>query len=311
MYNKMKDIKNSFKSAQEQASPSDALLKFNTLRIMNPTSNYVFVEGSSDETFYSASNVPGLRDGVYIFNVKEESDTKKEVGKEGVLHCYDQVKKAKNIGSSFKRCIFIIDRDYDPELLHTEVSLSKDDKDRLSMTYGHSFENYFLEKNNLKKLFSYYTLRNSLSENDYKEYMEHFSQFANMASRYFAAKPTITHFYKADRQARSKYEEGYGIDSIFNNNIHVNEGIDIHKLQYELGNMMTYIRNNRHEEYYEKIKEEIGNDPELYIRGHNCYNHLERYLADKLRVFLKGDYHSLIRKFTISFNGYSPRAKIK
>ena len=276
------------------------LVRFNIKRTECPNGLYVFVEGPSDKKFYSSTCVSKLRTDLYFFGLKDDyaNDEKEILGKKAVLTCYSSLKHRKDIGSSFKRCIFIIDRDYDPEIECSDIEILQEDKERLSMTCGHSFENYFLEQENLRKLFAYY----SLSELDFKEYQNHFCAFSERAGKFFAALATIS-FYYGD--SRRKYIQGYKVDTIFNNDILIDEGIDMELYRYEYNQMMEYIQqDNKYLDFYKRTKKTIMEAPGLYIRGHNCYYHLEQYLAKRHHVYLAADYRRIAKIFTITFHGY-------
>ena len=294
------NFKEFFTAACKTEEPIGVIMRFNIRRSEYPNSHYIFVEGPSDKKFYSSTKVSKLQTDLYFYSVRDdfEDNNIKIVGKDAVLRCYSFLKERDDLESCFKRCIFIIDRDYDPEINTAEVRLSQEDKKRLCMTYGHSFENYFFEKENLRELFYYY----DMSEKALNEYWEHFTLFSEKASKFFSALATVTYFF---RVSEKKYIPRYKVEDIFFNDVFVDEGIDSKLFRLEYQKMMESIQiNKKHMEYYKETKKEIEKAPGLYIRGHNCYYHLEQYLAKKHKVFLEADYRKLPKRFNIEFDGY-------
>ena len=289
-----------FQSQYEVEIPMAVLMRFNIKRVENPNGPYIFVEGSDDRRFYSATNISLFHTDLYFYAVHQDykDDEVKVVGKDAVLRCYTVLKTKTNIGSSFKKCVFIVDRDYDENIKYSTTKIQLEDKKRISMTSGHSFENYFLDEGNLKCIFDYY----GLNAKALKDYYEHFGAFSDKASTYFAACATITAFHDS---LLSSYRHRYRNDDIFDNDILVDEGIDIDAYTKEFSKMMKVIQEHKEcMEFYKNIKKEVVAQPALYIRGHNVFSHLEKYLAMRHRAYIRGDYRRIVRRFSITFSGY-------
>lgn len=293
-------FKDYFKTQLQVEKPMGVIVRFNVKRAENPKGRYIFVEGSDDRRFYSSTDIPVFHTDLFFFSVHDdfENESLQVVGKEAVLQCFTILKSRTDIGNSFEKCVFIIDRDYDEDIEYSATKVQPDEKSRFSMTQGHSFENYFLRKDNLKTVFDYY----GLSESDLEEYYRHFEAFSERAGKYYAARATITAFHNSKL---SFYRPKHRNDRVFQNDILIDEGIDANAYKEEYTRMMEAINEHREcIEYYKKTKKEITQKPEMCIRGHNVYYHLEKYLLVHHRIRMRQDYKKLVNGFSITFQGY-------
>ena len=178
------------------------------------------------------------------------------------------------------KCIFIVDHDYDG-VKSMRYNVYDDQAKYFTITKPYSFENYFLELNNLCELFKYFKLTNE----DVEKFRKQYSKFAEEIQEYTRLKSTTIGLKKKqtscyDRNCLS-YSPKYKYDDIFNFKFINNEcTYNRNNLCEEISRMKQYINNNNNAINYYKnhsINLVKNND---FIRGHDAFNFLTKYLHD-------------------------------
>lgn len=257
--------------------PIGMIVRYNAARVDRRTKRFIFVEGRGDKEFYmSTANEKLNSKAYYLYSYRSDyiDGSEKIVGKSSVLYCHEYLKNSSSLKSTIKNCIFIVDRDHDPDLQHTKYPIAPEDKEHICRTKGYSFENYFLMEGNIQNVFSH--LR--LSDEECKNFWIEFEKLWKATINYFAAKAVITLNYNNDT-IRPKYAMRYKSSDIFIYDAE-NEVSVIHdKKRVEFQRMSTYI-----EKFptllseYKEIRKKIKNEPEIYMRGHDAYDYLKYYL---------------------------------
>ena len=284
-----------FRKADE---PIAVMQRYNILRVTNPLKHFIFVEGSSDKIFYqSTKDVFLSKDVEYLFSVKRDAGNESRilVGKEAVLFCYTKIKR--DFKSDMDRCAFIVDRDYDCDLRLTDIPIKTSDKPKISMTVGHSFENYFFYSDNLKKVFDIC----QLTDLDYISFQERLKEYVRSILEFFAANAVITESFKL---RHLRYKKKKTDEMIFSNDIIETNGIHLSELQEEINHQMDFISGQKLTARYKYYLQELNKNPALYIRGHNVFNYLVAYLKEYHSINLdpfqnQGLYRRIIGEFQI------------
>ena len=239
---------------------------------------FFFVEGITDKDFYMMA-MPELRKARF-FN-PERVDDAEEVGKKAVIQSLIQISRKSEFSKARQKCTFIIDRDYDPDLLMTGYDLCDDEKARVAITKGHSVENYLMYDDNwicfantLKEMHPEISPRLDDLRDDLSKYLRKYARF-------FIKKAAIVHAMSVMK--KPQYKNGASHDDIFlysfPDNI-INERL----FNNEIQRMDRYIYDNDLEEVETTYKKTIMADPALYIRGHDIYDFIRGYLLYNCKV---------------------------
>lgn len=300
--NAFANFKQKFLDELEVENPIGMIQRYNIYRVSEPQNRMIFVEGSSDYFFYSQTKNNELSHNTrYLFSVKGDytENDRKIVGKESVLYCLGYIGKRTELARTLSRCCFIIDRDYELGLSKSKSKISDKDKKYVMVTKGHSFENYFFEETNLRKVFEECELNTEIMN----EFLQHLISFLSVSVNYFAAKAAITSFFN---NVNVHYKKIYGDNEIFVRKGNASDGIDKSKLLVEYNNMMDYIRPRKElMKEYSEVKKEIELNPALYIRGHNVFDYLAEYLRDNFDLQLdpkknKTLYDKIVKKMNVN-----------
>lgn len=254
---------------------------------INSYSRFCIVEGSTDKPFYSNINDSKVNQDIkYLWNVRDRND---DTGKEAVISSYNRIIKDKNLEGIKKRiykCVFIIDKDYDgAKCMNYEYNPMCEKC--ISITKGYSFENYFLEENNVKKIFNYLKLTNK----DLERFEEKYKQFIQESTEYFRLRSSFI-------EQRKRGSECYSINgtpykSLFNISKEIfvfnfdkdhfdGEYFNKNNMKQEIEQMRKEINRSRNTKalyYYNKISKEIIKKRDN-LRGHEAMNFLIAYLRD-------------------------------
>ena len=257
--------------------PIGMIIRYNAARVDRRNKRFVFVEGKGDKEFYiSTANERLNRQAYYLYSYRSDyiDGSEKIVGKASVLYCHEYMKYSSSLKSTMEKCIFIVDRDHDPDLQYTKYPIASEDKNHICRTKGYSFENYFLMEGNIQKVVKHL----GLSNEEYKKFWEAFEKFWNTTVNYFAAKAVITINYN-NNAIRPKYAMRYKGSDIFVYDTEKNIDVIHEKKREEFQRMSEYM-----EKFpsllnaYKIIRKRIRNKPEIYMRGHDAYDYLKYYL---------------------------------
>lgn len=276
----MNTHREAFEKARYQTQPRDMLMRYNDFSARNK--NICIVEGPSDWTFYKNTNIMKLKkcNCNYVWHkgihARPNPDLDQEfTGKEAVIKTYYEIRDNQDLFPSLNRTFFIVDRDYDDRLILKKKLLSLDDYKCFSITPFHSFECFFLFKENVYKLFEYL----NLDKTDVLCFLSVFKKFCGQITEYFALKATIVACYNFCWN-RPSYKKGYENEEIFDLKFD-SEGNFIYNsrlMDKEVSSMWSSIEyNNQATSYYKETYKELNDNP-LFLRGHNLFEFLEKYL---------------------------------
>ncbi len=258
--------------------------KFNILRLFKENKEFIFVEGSSDETFYKNTSISILRDKTAYIYADYNPDPREAKGKKVVYAAYESIRNNENLRYELDKCIFIIDKDYEYYKKNQVFTI----------TEGHSMECYFLERENIDVIFSYF----KLSGADAQKFWELFTDFASKCYDFFALKGTWTYIY-AEKKRTEVITEGY--NSLYDNTAIFKFDFDGEsysfcedKFKIELKLLRDSLSaNDRFISYYEKLYADIKDNPRM-IRGHDAYEFLKQYLLQVHGITIHNNLKELI-----------------
>ena len=98
--------------------PIGMIIRYNAARVDRRNKRFVFVEGKGDKEFYiSTANERLNRQAYYLYSYRSDyiDGSEKIVGKASVLYCHEYMKYSSSLKSTMEKCIFIVDRDHDPD----------------------------------------------------------------------------------------------------------------------------------------------------------------------------------------------------
>ena len=265
------EFKDFFKTQVDNPPPMGMIMKYNALRIDKGINKLVFVEGSSDSRFYSSTNIDELsRDSQYIYQSYEEQNG----GKEAVFYAFNGIKTNADLISDMKRCIFIVDRDWEMSIKSKNNLISSKDRDKFTVTQGHSMECYFLEDENLKVVFSQLGIIEQL-----KEFREILQDFKNKTYHFWALKGTLQ--YADKHNIHVHYRRRYKWEDIFKFDFSKEDYFENGKLIDEIMQMEESLSGNEElMNYCRKWDSKIQDEPR-FIRGHDYFNLLISYINQR------------------------------
>lgn len=281
--------------------PIGMTIRYNTRRVDKRIKHFVFVEGRDDKLFYSCTEDEKLANSaVYFYSVRSDyrEGDEKIVGKSSVLYCFKHIKNNKTLCNGIDKCVFIVDKDYDPSLQFTSYHLTEEDKHYIRRTEGYSFENYFILQENLQLIFgSMY-----LTDEAVNEFQTALKKMWKSLWSYYAAKAAITlNFYN---KSVPRYSAQYKPKDIF-----VFDGdvtVDLEKKRKETQRMLDHINTIPElQETYKDLKKRLKDSPYQYMRGHDVYDYLLYYLKVKHGVLIcslqdMDDYPRIVSKMTVN-----------
>lgn len=292
-YNNFKD---SFLNNRTYPPTSSVIIDTNIIRNYEDLDYICYVEGPTDEDFYgNIKNLSISNKKIKFITGLTKNDEIKEyrVGKESVIKKYYEINSYVNFKYLLKKSIFIIDSDnygllseyYDEKYLNKKV---------FNITNGYAFENYFFSKRNIRKIFEYF----KLTETDLNEFVICLNRFIKEVSYYNRLKCSTTiackkckyHTYLPSTRVEFLYGKKAGKKITAE---------DIFDFDFT-GKYNYYFRKNLMERQNKKIKEVIGKNDLImdyfnnvsikfennanYIRGHDIYNFLQKYLYQKFNI---------------------------
>ena len=273
---------------------------------------YCIIEGSSDQYFYSNIKCIDFNKSIteFLYNSKKNNNLyidkgseKRFVGKNAVIQAYYMINKNDKLSPLLNRCYFIVDKDYYGLNSNFYHNIDEEMEKCFSITKYHSFENYFLTEENIRKIFDYLEKKYEISIEEYEKYYNKLMQFVNEISEYNRLKSSIVAVYNKNTKYYSYYKPSYKKkysdeeifnfdfkkDNFYNKEMLLEEVEILKKAVFDSPEAKAYFEN-------ESIKFEKNKE---FIRGHNIYNFFEEYLKqvfelDILRGFEYGKIVSLL-----------------
>ena len=275
---------------------SSGILETNIYRNDKEIDYICYVEGPTDSYFYNNIKNEVLNNKKLEFigmPISSDNISNDEIGKEGVIKKYYGIFSMPNYKELLKKSIFIIDHDFEG-LVSERYSPIELDNSVFTITKYYAFENYFLVKRNLKKIFDYFNIDN----NSYNDFVKYLDIMVCETSRYTRLKSAVTIACK-----KGKYQtflpsskciipsgklEGKVMkpDNIFHFNFNkkYQHFYNINFLNLQSDAMWNAIKNNKkilNYFNYESLK--FKNKME-FTRGHDVYKLLEEYLKQVHKI---------------------------
>ncbi len=264
---------------------------------------YCIVEGKTDKYFYSNINKVDLKTRTYYLFGKNNSI--ENGGKETVISSYNKIKHLPNLNKYMNKFIFIIDHDY-AGLTSEKQYIDYESYNCFTITKPYSFENYFLTEDNIKILFDYLGIKNSVYD-----FIEQYNQFADEIKEYTRLKSSTIEINQ--RQSRyyepfcQPYRKIHSYDEIFsfsfeNGRYKFNKNF----LNDEVNNMRRFIsRNPSAKSFYNNESEDLVKNND-FVRGHNAFDFLSKYLLDVHGITLiQGDnnqYMDIVKRLNVDID---------
>ena len=282
-------------SGRKEKIRSYVLMNLGTM--VNKGYNYkkiCIVEGSSDRIFYSNISCIDLNTNTrYLWNYRsDDTYSDVDVGKDAVISSYNMIKKNPRVYELMKKCLFIIDRDYDgAKSMKYAYDVSREKN--MCITLGHSYENFFLDENNIRKIF-YFLGKN---DNDILAFEKKFKQFLNDSFEFFRLKASTIEVKKKGSSCYDMYANNYHTDLDLSKDIfdfkfdkeHFdNDYFNKQLMNEEILRMRRYINyfeNNSALYFYNNYSKSIISNRNN-LRGHEAMNFLIAYLRDVYNIIL-------------------------
>lgn len=269
----MSNFYNEFNNARKNQPNSKMLMEFNQKREYIEEGHHVsFVEGPDDKRFYRFINgypeLHNVHKSDYIYSNNNSSEAH---GKSGVLLMYNYI--SNKFSKYLDKCIFIVDHDYNG-LVGYGVSNEKG----ITITKSYSFENYFIEDNNLEKIFKYFNISNDLDNFKVllKRYITEIADFIRLKS-------TLTNNKQVHVTGVFSNNEIFKFNflgpKLYNNDY----------MEKEMTNIFNAIKkDSKAYDFYLLNAKEFMHNPR-WVRGHDIYNFLYEYLKQKHNKDLNTD----------------------
>lgn len=252
------------------------------------------VEGKTDRLFYSNISEIDLKTKTrYLWNYRtQDTYVDVDVGKDAVISSYRMIRKNPRFNVLLNKCIFIIDHDYDGAK-SMKYDYDVDRENKMSITLGHSYENYFLEKENVKKIFDYL----GKNEKEITKFEQKYKQFLAESSEFFRLKSATIEVLKKGSICYDMYADTYHTNvelskDIFDfkfDNFNFDNNYFNKKIMYnEIERMRNYINQYQNKsalKFYNHYSKNIINN-RSYLRGHEAMNFLTAYLRDVFNIEL-------------------------
>lgn len=260
------------------AGPSiETVFKYHLLRNNKAIPTFFFVEGRTDELFYSnlRNEKTAKPPAEYIIALNNDLDSEScYVGKTAVLEAFSEINKNDELRKDIGKCVFLIDRDYDG-INNYKIKIPRKDRNKFTLTPYHSLECFLFDVDNLKTIFECLNIRSYLEE--FRMMLEN---FARESETYFAYQGTITSCINLNKGIY--YKKTYSSDEIFKFKFYESKTYEFNrdKLKTETELMRKSISMNdfakqKFDMIYRNIRESC-----LNIHGHTIFSFLTQYLND-------------------------------
>ena len=255
----------------EEGSVAAIVQRMAVLRSDKRIDYFCVVEGKSDKLFYQhALNIKLRTSGVkYLY--KENNG-----GKFEVVKSYKIFKKL--FPREMRKCIFIVDHDYDGLNL-TKYKLERPDLEHITVLPCYSFENYFLMGNNVSIIFS--CLQMDLGgampayERTWREFTRHIVDYCALKMTTVLKGMMYTRRYRDEEMFR--YEHG--------------EYINEKKLHKEMENLRAELRNEKDADaMIAKCRATLLKNPH-YMKGKILFAFLCNYMDAKHDIDITADHN--------------------
>ena len=279
---------NNFEFHQSLSNPParTMLFRYNSLRNDFKCRYLCLVEGPRDKNFYSHTTLQILNDPScrYIWhaglNAQNPDIDQTTTGKDAVLKAYLDISRDGTLKQHLYRTVFLVDRDYDDELVSSRIGFLRESALYITTTHYHSYENYYLLEHNLEKIFYELNIFDKLDD-----FRSKFASFCREISQYCAFKAAVSACYKHNwnkptYQSRFKDEEIFDIHFDAEGNYSYRSDL----LNKEIALLEKSIRGNIDAEaFYKNWYKKLSEDP-LSIRGHTIFDFLVAYLIEMCHV---------------------------
>jgi hypothetical protein len=261
----------------------------------------VFVEGPSDCEFYSSLKIQLNENGVLFFHPGQigqpnnENNEQIVKGKEAVIFAYGEIRDKQPYGLILDNCLFIVDRDYEPNLCTCYKFLQQEDMNCINITPHHSMENFYCTEENLRIIFM------ALGRNDLIFFLKRIDAFAKDTINYFLLR-YVDYLYRLDAHHINSniVIKEYDVFQ-FSGSAPSHFGFNEKLLQGEMRRLESKISINESAlQHYETLKNKFIGIPEN-IKGHVAFNFLKEYLNH----FHEGN--SNAKEWEIRIKGFSKR----
>lgn len=273
----MSNFKDDFNIRLNNTPSIGIVMKYNSLRNDKAIPSFFFVEGRTDELFYSnlRNEKTAKPPAEYISALNNDFDSEScYVGKTAVLEAFSVINSNYVLKQDIGRCIFLIDRDYD-DINNYKIKIPRKDWNKFTLTPYHSLECFLLDDDNLKIIFDCLNIRSYLEE--FRMMLEN---FARESETYFAYQGTITSCINLN--IGIYYKKTYSSDEIFKFKFYESKTYEFNrdKLKTETELMRKSISMNdfakqKYDMIYRNIRESC-----LNIHGHTIFNFLTQFLND-------------------------------
>ena len=258
----------------------------------NYYSKICIVEGITDIVFYSNINREEFK-GTKFISAGKIISRDDVAGKQYVLNAYVLLKNDKNLTKTMNKYIFIVDKDYDgveyyrPANETQYYNFKSENMRNITLTSGYAFENYFLEENNLIKIFKYFNMEEERSKfndvyiNFLSEVQEFFSWFATVV---FAIRKGYHIHLDKNIKCEDIFMFDFSNECIYNKAL-LEEATEIRK------KAVFDCKNNSELKQQQKIfLQKIVNNN--YIQGHTIYNLLNSFMKYYYKINLDQYYNN-------------------
>ena len=283
------------------------VVRFNVERTRYRYDEFVFVEGPTDKNFYMNTTVETedktkiSKYACYLFRkFNEGAIYDRYTGKKSVLYCFKYIADNPKFSKDFKKCYFIMDKDYEESIDSEFEPKRKDANKRLFRTIGHSLENYLYAGDNLEKVFRYVCFGMSK-----EEFADKFNDFATEMTPFYAANAIITGQCNGSDQSVVSYKHKYKQDEILQFDFSKEDfWLGRTKAREEIDRMLQHLsRFAFARRFYEKKEEQIQKKHVL-IRGHDAFEFIYQYVKQKankeFNIFDRNnDYLDLLGQLTV------------
>lgn len=273
----MKTIKEAF----DKATPPpkrEMIIRYGILR-QNKRCTLCIVEGPGDQAFYSHTNIGIFANNYcyYICHDKAKDPDSRYESRAAVIQTYFDIKNDEILKGDLARTIFIVDKDYDRQLVHNKQLLPTKDSRCITVTRYHSLENYFITEGNVKTIFTAYNVDVKLVN----DFLTKIRKFTAEVAEYFALLGSITACYKHDWRIPNYVNYRKDLFKSLHFDRSGNYRFDVNGMKTEIEKMRFEIRYIREAKEYEQYLLKKLSDYK-YIRGHLAFDFLRRYLKEVL-----------------------------
>lgn len=261
------------------------------------------VEGKEDEAFYRSVNMPLFTENKVRFLYADYDANKKnnhDESKQAVVVSCEEIYKRHP--KAFGKCAFIVGHDYFG-LDDCKHSINSEVKKFITVLPVYSFENYFMQDENLKRI-----LNSHLNYNDINKFLLKYKQFIVDIRDYFALKRTIY------AQEHMDYEESVEDDDLFFFNFREEPFFRVDKFQYERKAMQAIMTSHPHLDGYFENSKEILSSCTDFTKGKVLLRFLIDYLKQvhgiDINMYRGKGYEDLVNRLQVDLDVILPSKQL-